>query len=127
MIFKHFTSVVALVAALFIASTGLSTAQTLKKGNFSGASGVSTSGGVSIVKKGNKAQIVISGNFKTRRGPGLYVYLGNGSPSKNIGKLRAIKGGQSYALPASVDISKYKNVYIYCKPFRKTFGKASLR
>ena len=99
----------------------------LKSGSFRGANGVRTSGGVSVVKSGSKQQVVLSGNFSTKKGPSLWVYVGNGSPTKRVAKLKKIKGSQTYSLPAGVDIGKYSNVYIYCVPFKKTFGKARLK
>ena len=99
----------------------------LKSGSFQGANGVRTRGSVSVVKSGSKQQVVLSGNFSTKKGPSLWVYVGNGSPSKKVAKLKKIKGSQTYSLPAGVDIGKYSNVYIYCVPFKKTFGKARLK
>lgn len=121
------TAAIALVTFLFMSVLSASAAETLKKGSFKGSSGVSTSGSVSIVKKSGKQKIVLSKSFKTKKGPSLWVYVGNGSPSKKIAKLKSIKGSQSYSVPKSVDLTKYKNVYIYCKPFKKTFGLAKLK
>ena len=121
------TAAFTLVTFLFMSVLSASAADTLKKGSFKGSSGVSTSGSVSIVKKSGKQKIVLSKSFKTKKGPSLWVYVGNGKPSKKIAKLKSIKGSQSYSVPASVDMTKYKNVYIYCKPFKKTFGSAKLK
>ncbi len=73
-------------------------------------------------------------NFKSANGPDLYVYLTKeASPSKDtqiksgfeIGKLKATSGSLNYDLDASLDISQYKSVVVYCKSFSAIFGYAN--
>ncbi len=71
--------------------------------------------------KGNS--IRLSG-FSTTPGPDLYVYVGNGRPTKLVGKLKANRGGQSYSFKGA---DKYSTVHIHCKRFSSTFGTARLR
>ncbi len=118
----------ALISGLMALSVVPATAaSTVKSGTFKGSGSVNTAGSVSVVKSGSTQTIVLSKNFTTKRGPSLWVYIGNGKPSKRIGKLQAVKGTQSYKLPAGLNIKDYANVYIYCRPFRKVFGSAKLR
>ncbi len=60
--------------------------------------------------------------FQTSSGPDLYVYVGNGGPSKLVAKLKADSGSQNYTLPAG----NWSTVHIHCKRFNSTFGTAQL-
>lgn len=100
---------------------------TVSRGNLVGQSVKFTQGAVAIEKNGASFSIQLGSNFKTKRGPALYLYLGNGSPQKRIGKLKSATGAQTYKIPSSVDPSNYSTLYIYCVPFQAIFGKAHLR
>ncbi len=74
-------------------------------------------------------------NLKSTNGPDLYVYLSkNATPTTNgqvkngieVGKLKAILGNSNYELDASLDLSQYKSVVVYCKSFSAIFGYANL-
>lgn len=72
-------------------------------------------------------------NFAVRNGPDLYVYL---SPSADgyakgaieLGKLKADRGNQNYAVPAGAldDPAKARSVVIWCKQFSHLFATAPL-
>lgn len=102
-------------------------AATVKRGAINGKSVKWTQGTVKIEKVGGKYKIKLGGNFKTKKGPALFVYLGNGSPQKRIGRLKSTKGAQSYLVPRSIDPTKFSTLYIYCVPFKAVFGSARLR
>ena len=85
-----------------------------------------TQGSVQIIKEGGTYTINLGSNFKTKSGPALYVYLGNGAPQKRIGKLKATSGAQSYRVPASVNPASYSKIYIYCVPFNAIFGSGNI-
>lgn len=97
-------------------------AQTVKSGVIKGQSVKWTTGSVKISKSGAKHVLVLGSNFKTKKGPALYVYLGNDKPEKRIGKLKSINGAQSYDISSRVDVGKYSRVFIYCVPFKAVFG-----
>ena len=61
--------------------------------------------------------------FRTSSGPDLYVYVGNGSASKRVARLRANSGTQTYTLPKG----NWSTVHIHCRKFNSTFGTASIR
>ena len=42
-------------------------------------------------------------------------------------RLRRLSGSQTYALPKGVNISKYSAVYIHCKRYNHTYGRARFR
>lgn len=109
--------------SIFLAVASIAEAAAVKRGTIRGQSVKYTTGTVTLDKMGSRYTIKLSGSFKTKAGPGLYLYLGNGSPQKRIGKLRA-SGAQSVRVPAGVDPAKYSTVYIYCAPFRAIFGSA---
>ena len=69
-------------------------------------------------------------NFEATNGPDLYVYLAideNASEFVNLGRLKANIGNQNYEIPASVDVTKYNKVLIWCKAFSVLFGSAELK
>ena len=64
-----------------------------------------------------------SGDFKSSSGPDLYIYVGNGSPTKRIAKLKRNSGAQTYTFSGTAPIS---SVHVYCKRFSVGFGTAKL-
>ncbi|RMG64729.1 MAG: hypothetical protein D6722_16635 [Bacteroidetes bacterium] len=101
-----------------------------RSGTFSGASGYSVSGEVSLQPQGSGYELVLSDDFMAQPGPGLYVYLApqgsSGSGGAEIAALQANSGAQTYAIPGSVDPAGFSHVLIYCKPFGVVFGAAEL-
>ena len=91
-----------------------------------------------IVEKGGTKQVVLSDDFKTKAAPDLKIFLSTNTvdgltganPTKGsvlVAKLTSSKGGQSYAIPAGVDLSKYKTIIIHCEKFSKLWSAAPLR
>lgn len=111
-----------LVTAMMCA-VGLSTAalaqSVLKSGTFQGAGGHKSSGGVSIVRSGGVTKVVFAGNFKLDGAPDARVAFGNGRyvPGTIIAKLRKLKGKQEYVIPAGIELSKYNQVWLWCKRY----------
>ena len=44
----------------------------------------------------------------------------------DLGRLRAFKGSQRYAIPAGVDLKKYASVVIWCEQFGVLISPADL-
>jgi hypothetical protein len=76
-------------------------------------------------------------DFQVGPGPKYHVYLvpqGEVTPSTRVadtmfvdlGRLRAFKGSQSYALPAGLNLSDYKSVVIWCEQFGVLISPAAL-
>lgn len=68
-------------------------------------------------------------NFSVTNGPDLRVYLSKDSSvseAVELGKLKGNKGSQNYEIPEQIDLSQYRYVIIYCKPFHVTFATAKL-
>ncbi|MEZ4773331.1 MAG: DM13 domain-containing protein [Bacteroidia bacterium] len=63
--------------------------------------------------------------------PGLYVYLTN-NPGTNVGALeigavKVFKGAHSYIIPEPAQLSSYKYVLYYCKPFSVKVGDGEIK
>jgi hypothetical protein len=70
-------------------------------------------------------------DFEVRNGPDLYVYLsperdGYAEGAIELGRLKADKGNQNYAVPAGVDPADVGSVVIWCKQFSVLFAWARL-
>jgi len=68
-------------------------------------------------------------DFESTNGPDLYVYLSTDEKASdyvNLGRLKANSGNQNYEIPEDVNLSKHKNVLIWCKAFGVLFGSAEL-
>jgi hypothetical protein len=80
----------------------------------------------------------LEGDFEVGPGPKYHVYLvpeREVTPKSKVpqtrfvdlGRLRAFKGSQNYAIPASVDPSAYGNVVIWCEYFGVLISPAQLK
>jgi hypothetical protein len=76
-------------------------------------------------------------DFSTSNGPDVRVYLvaandaaDNETVTKagfvELGKLKGTDGDQNYAVPADLDLEKYRAVTIWCRRFSVNFGTAPL-
>ena len=73
----------------------------------------------------------IAGNYEASTAlPGLYVYLSNNpnstSGSYEIAEVNVFNGAHSYTLPSSIDISDYKYILYWCKPFNVKVGDSTI-
>ena len=73
----------------------------------------------------------ITGNYEASTAlPGLYVYLSNNhnstSGSYEIAEVTVFNGAHSYTLPSSIDISDYKYILYWCKPFNVKVGDSTI-
>lgn len=102
----------------------------LHSGTFEGASGHETSGGVTIVSTDNGIQVILGEDFYHDGAPDPHVGFGaNGDfdSASDLGMLAANTGEQAYDVPATLDISGYDEVYIWCVQYSVPLGVASLR
>ncbi|HEV8281009.1 MAG TPA: DM13 domain-containing protein [Candidatus Limnocylindrales bacterium] len=70
-------------------------------------------------------------NFEVRNGPDLYVYLsssadGYAAGAIELGRLKADRGNQNYAVKAGTNVSAVRSVVIWCKQFGVLFATAPL-
>ncbi len=95
-----------------------------------------TQGTAKIVSDRGKTFIEFDQKFKTDAGPDLVVILYRresvpigglkAADYVTLGKLQKTQGQQRYAVPASVDVSQYQSVAVWCRQFNATFGFAKL-
>jgi hypothetical protein len=96
-----------------------------------------TKGKASIYQLSDGSRTLRLTEFETSNGPDVRVYLTAGDVEKgndainqagfvDLGSMKGNKGDQNYAVPASVDLHKYKNVTIWCARFGVNFGQATL-
>ncbi len=128
-------SAAALSAALLImpamvgAQSGIAAAETLKSGSFRGVSGHRVSGSMKIVREGGKLKIVISNNFRLRNAPDATLSWGRNGFKRGtfFGKLRKLRGGQTYTIPTGTNLSKYNQFWLWCEKFNVGLAVAKLK
>jgi hypothetical protein len=83
-----------------------------------------------VLKTANGGAVVIlDKNFSLDGAPDPRVGFGkNGQydAASDVGKLGNHKGLQAFVVPAGVDVSKYDEVYIWCRKFSVPLGVAAL-
>lgn len=108
----------------------------LAKGNFRGLAH-ETKGVATIYQLAEGKKTLRLSEFETSNGPDVRVYLTAAVVEKgsdaiksagfvDLGSLKGNQGDQNYDIPADVDLSKYKNVSIWCARFGVNFGLAPL-
>ena len=96
-----------------------------------------TKGLASIYQLGDGKRTLRLSEFETSNGPDVHVYLTAAEVAKgsdaikeagfiDLGSLKGNKGDQNYEIPADADLSKFKNVAIWCARFGVNFGQAAL-
>lgn len=90
-------------------------------------------GGVTVYQE----VVHLEEDFAVGPGPAFHVYLVPGPAVTesadlegrmfvDLGRLRAFKGSQNYAVPAGVDLASYPNVVIWCERFSVLISPAAL-
>jgi hypothetical protein len=95
--------------------------------NFSSAAHA-TNGTVKIYSDNTSKYLVLE-NFKTDKGPDLYIYLSNDLKAtnfSNITKLDQYAGSFFFKFDKTVDEKTKDKVLIWCKQFAVLFGSADL-
>ena len=117
------------VVALFAFGANAAVAAN-KTGSFHGASNHITQGDYTISKQADGSYVItLEDNFSLDGAPDPSVGFGkNGKYSKAtyLGNLKSLKGKQSFVIPASVDLSLFNEVYIWCAKFTVPLGVAPL-
>jgi len=80
--------------------------------------------------------LVLSDEFRTRRGPDLKIFFHTAEAGEVTGnnaaegflltELDRNRGGQEYLLPADFDLADYASVVIHCERFSKLWGAGDL-
>ncbi len=119
-----------LIALIFAVLTqSISYAQDCQRsGEFTGGS---VKGGVKLkVTKKGKMFIQLDGEFESKEGPDLNIYLSNTSQVQDesllVHRLDGLVAAQRYKLTSTIDIEKYTYVIIHCTEYNHHFGTATL-
>ena len=126
---------VALALLVLLAGAGIA-AEVLYSGGWTKKT-YKINGTWSIEKDGDKTLLKLSDDFKTRRAPDLKIFFSPLSvdqlKNKNaiqdayfLAPLESNKGGQTYELPADLDLGKYTSVIIHCEAYTKLWGASAL-
>lgn len=93
-----------------------------------------TEGSVKIVEEDGKRYLELSQDFRTGRGPDVFVLLHKQATPEsyaaenfiNLGMMDRFRGSQRYEIPADATLEDYQSVVIWCREFDVTFGHAEL-
>ncbi|MEM7226833.1 MAG: DM13 domain-containing protein [Pseudomonadota bacterium] len=128
-----------LFASLFAAALGFvaftlpatadAGSKVVASGTFTGASDHITTGGVTILETASGKIAVLESDFSLDGAPDPKLGFGKDGydTSTTFSKLASNNGLQIYAIPASVDPSKYNEFYIWCEKFSVPLGIAKLK
>lgn len=106
-----------------------------KSGSFVGADSFHKGSGNAVVYEFPDTSVIVRlENFFVTNGPDLHVLLSESEEPADrdtlgeyldLGPLKGNQGDQNYTVSDETDISRYKSVVIYCKPFHVVFSVAS--
>ena len=97
-----------------------------------------TRGGWRIVKEEGSTFLELTDDFETKRAPDLKIFLSpanagdlnSGNATRGailVAKLKSSRGAARFAVPASVDLDKYKSVALHCQKYSALFAASPLR
>lgn len=96
-----------------------------------------TTGNVRVITEQGTRYLEFDQNFKTVKGPDLFVILYKDSTVPiygikdkdyaQIARLQKLSGVQRYVIPNNVKLADYKSVAVWCHQFNATFGYAPLK
>lgn len=106
------------------------------RGTFTDADSFHKGSGLARVVRDGDQRVLRLEEFRVTNGPDLYVYLAAHRQPRsradvdegfvNLGRLKGNIGAQTYAIPAGVDLARYRSVVIYCRAFHVVFSTAPL-
>lgn len=129
------TFAVALIAVFAVAGQMSAPANAAEKssvamhGTFVGQSDHVTTGGVSIIRTASGYVAVLESDFSLDGAPAPTLGFSKGGKfdkASEFTKLASKDGLQSYAIPASIDPSKYDAFVVWCADFSVPLGSAKL-
>ncbi len=116
-----------LLSAAFVAHASSTVAS---NGTFTGKSDHITTGGVSILETSTGYAVVLESDFSLDGAPDPKIGFGNDgtfAPETLFTALENNTGMQIYEVPASIDPTKFDEVYIWCEKFSVPLGVATLK
>lgn len=111
-----------------IAATEAAKASVTARGTFKGKSKHVTTGHASIGRIGKQWVVILEDDFTFDGAPDPHVALGSNGYRKDasLALLSSNNGKQVYAIPASLDVGKFNEIWIWCDKFAVPLGVASL-
>lgn len=87
-----------------------------------------TSGTASIVRVDGQWVVSLGSDFSFDGAPDPHVALGHNGyrAGASLGKLSSNQGAQVYAIPDSLDVADFNEVWIWCEKFSVPLGSAKL-
>ncbi len=121
-------SVFAAIVFVFSAIS-LAQADVVSRGTFAGAEGDSSAGAVEILKKDGQTIVRFGSDFFLDGAPDPKVGFGKDGfvDGTIVSKLEKLKGAQDYVVPASIDVSKFNEVWLWCERFGVPLGVAKIQ
>ncbi len=112
-----------------IAASEAANANRTAKGTFVGKSDHVTTGGASIARLGKQWVVILEKDFSFDGAPDPHVALGNNGYDKNasLALLSSNNGKQVYAIPASLNVANFNEIWIWCDKFTVPLGVAKLK
>ena len=88
-----------------------------------------TSGTAKIVENTEKKRYLILENLKSDSGPDLRIYVAEGKNLSNATEVTTdiTIGNSKFEIPSTADLTKQKNVLIWCKQYSVLFGYVDLK
>jgi hypothetical protein len=99
------------------------------EGNFDGASGHKTSGGVEVIQTADGWEVHLKEDFTFDGAPDPRVGFGSGgsfAAATDFEPLRSNSGAQVYKVPEGIDPAAFDEVYIWCRKYSVPLGVAKL-
>ena len=99
-----------------------------RSGSFEGLSTHVTEGTARIVEEDGTYYVEFGEDFMHDQSPDPRVGLGKDGydPSTKLGELKSRNGQQRYEIPASIDVSQYNEIWLWCDVADVPLGRASL-
>lgn len=111
-----------------IAASEAANASVTAMGTFVGKSKHITTGHASIGRLGDQWVVILDDDFMFDGAPDPHVALGSDGYRKDasLALLSSNSGKQVYAIPASLDVANFNEVWIWCDKFAVPLGVAKL-
>ncbi len=116
---------------------GADSGKVVARGTFAGADNFHKGEGAATVHRVGEDLILRFDSFKSTNGPDLHVLLAKHTAPKTsadikegyleVAKLKGNIGSQNYTIPHGTNLTEYRTVVIYCKPFHVVFSTAPLK
>jgi hypothetical protein len=128
--------IVAVVVSAFVVPAP-ALADTAKTGTWQAATYSGTRGGWRIVQDEGGRYFELTESFEVKSAPDLKIFLSPRAPAElgdknatvgsvRVAKLTSHKGRARFALPAELDLAKFRSVALHCEKYSVLFAKSAL-